>query len=132
MIIKYTFIDGENSEVEVNEDIGGIILDMNRKESNLERKERYHCYSSDAAAYEGEDYASDEDILSEYIQREDNSSLYAAIDKLKEPQKSRFLQVAEGISMQEIARREGVGYYSVYKSIEAAKKNLKKFLKQGD
>ncbi len=132
MIIKYTFIDGENSEVEVNEDIGGIILDMNRKESNLERKERYHCYSSDAANYEGEDYASDEDILSEYIQREDNSSLYAAIDKLKEPQKSRFLQVAEGISMQEIARREGVGYYSVYKSIEAARKNLKKFLKQGD
>lgn len=131
MIIKYSFTDGENTEVEVSEEIGSVILDMERKESNLERKERYHCYSMDAADYEGDDYASGEDIPSDYIQREDNSELYAAIAQLKEPQRSRFLQVADGVSMQEIARREGVGYYSVYKSVEAARKNLKKTLNLG-
>nr|DAT74903.1 MAG TPA: RNA polymerase sigma factor [Caudoviricetes sp.] len=132
MIIKYNFANGENSEVEVNEEIGRVLLDMDRLESNGDRKQRYHCYSMDAADYEGSDYASDEDIPSDYINRQDASRLYAAIAQLKEPQRSRFLQAADGISMQEIARREGVGYYSVYKSVEAARKNLKKFLQQGD
>ena len=132
MKVKYEFNTGEIMEVEVSEEIGSVILDMERKESNLERKERYHCYSMDAADYEGEDYASDEDIPSDYIQRLDNSDLYAALEKLPEPQRRRLLQVADGISMQEIARRESVRYYSVFKSVEAAKKNLKKFLKQGD
>lgn len=131
MLIKYKFANGERSEVEVSEEIGQVILEMKRKESNLARKERYHCYSYDAADYEGDDYALDEDIPSEYIQREDSEALYKAMDKLPEPQKRRLLQIAEGLSMQEIARREGVGYNSVHKSIEAARKNLKKFLKDG-
>ena len=37
--------NGENSEVEVNEEIGTFILDSRREEDNLGRKERYHCYS---------------------------------------------------------------------------------------
>ena len=57
MKINYTFADGETSEVEVTEEIGNMILDSRRQESNLDRKERYHCYSSDAAEFEGEEYA---------------------------------------------------------------------------
>ena len=57
MKISYTFANGENSEVEVSEEIGTFILDSRREEDNLGRKERYHCYSMDAADYEGEDYA---------------------------------------------------------------------------
>ena len=55
--INYTFANGETSDVEVNEEIGNLILDSRREESNQDRKERYHCYSLDAAEYEGEDYA---------------------------------------------------------------------------
>ena len=44
-------------DVEVREEIGNLILDSRREESNQDRKERYHCYSLDAAEYEGEDYA---------------------------------------------------------------------------
>ena len=44
MKISYTFANGENSEVEVNEEIGTFILDSRREEDNLGRKERYHCY----------------------------------------------------------------------------------------
>lgn len=132
MKIKYEFANGERTEVEVDDAVGTIILDSRRIEENGNRRERYHCYSLEGAVYEGEDYASSEDILADYIQREDNSELYAALNKLSEPQWRRFIQVAEGFSMQEIARIEGVGYYSVFKSVEAARKKLKKFLKMGD
>ena len=47
--INYTFANGETSDVEVNEEIGNLILDSRREESNQDRKERYHCYSLDAA-----------------------------------------------------------------------------------
>ena len=56
MKIKYEFINGEKTEIEVEENIGTWILDSRRVEENLARKERYHCYSSDVA-WEGEDYA---------------------------------------------------------------------------
>ena len=49
MKIKYEFINGEKTEIEVEENIGTWILDSRRVEENLARKERYHCYSSDAA-----------------------------------------------------------------------------------
>ena len=53
MKINYTFANGETSDVEVREEIGNLILDSRREESNQDRKERYHCYSLDAAEYEG-------------------------------------------------------------------------------
>lgn len=53
MKINYTFANGEISDVEVSEEIGTMILDSRREESNLDRKERYHCYSLDGAEFEG-------------------------------------------------------------------------------
>jgi len=129
MLVKYSFVDGEKSEVEVSEELGEMILDMERKASNLDRKERYHCYSIDAAVYEGSDYASDEDTLSDIITREDNDKLYEAIARLPEVQRSRFLRYAAGVPKLEIARQDGVAYSSVTDSVELAKKNLKKYLK---
>ena len=69
MKINYTFANGETSEVEVTEEIGNMILDSRRQESNLDRKERYHCYSSDAAEFEGEEYA-DADTPESLLERD--------------------------------------------------------------
>lgn len=55
MKIKYEFADGTVSEVEVEESIGAVIIDSRRKEDNLSRKERYHCYSLDAMPYGDKD-----------------------------------------------------------------------------
>lgn len=55
MKINYTFANREASEVDVSEEIGNVILDSRREESNFDRKERYHCYSLDAAEFEGAD-----------------------------------------------------------------------------
>lgn len=56
MKIKYEFADGTVSEVEVEESIGAVIIESRRKEDNLARKERYHCYSMDAVQFEGDEY----------------------------------------------------------------------------
>ena len=56
MKIKYEFADGTMSEVEVEESIGAVIIESRRKEDNLARKERYHCYSMDSVQFEGDEY----------------------------------------------------------------------------
>lgn len=122
MKINYTFANGEVSEVEVNEKIGTMILDSRREESNLDRKERYHCYSLDAAEFEGMDYA-DRDTPESILERiQENRHILELLEGLPEVQKRRLLLYAEGKPLREIARMEGVDHKAVKKSIEAAKK----------
>ena len=66
MLIKYESVTGEVTEVEVSEEIGAVIIDSRRKEENLARKERYHCYSLEAIDYEGKEYAS-QSITDDFI-----------------------------------------------------------------
>lgn len=125
MKIKYEFVDGTVSEVEVEESIGAVIIESRRKEDNLARKERYHCYSLDAAQFEGEEYADDfipESILMDNFEEE---RIFNALDKLSEIQRRRLLMLADGMSIREIARVEGVKHTPVLRSIERAKKIFK-------
>ena len=122
MKIKYTFANGDVSEVEVSEDVGSIIVDSRRKEDNLDRKERYHCYSYDAIDYEGEEYA-DPDTPDSLLERDELSKrVQSAMSHLSEIQVRRLTLFAEGLSIREIARMEGVDHKAVCKSIESAKK----------
>jgi len=122
MKIKYTFANGDVSEVEVGEDVGSIIVDSRRKEDNLDRKERYHCYSYDAIDYEGEEYA-DPDTPDSLLERDELSKrVQSAMSHLSEIQVRRLTLFAEGLSIREIARMEGVDHKAVSKSIESAKK----------
>lgn len=127
MKINYTFANGEVSEVEVNEEIGNVILDSRREENNLDRKERYHCYSMDAAKYEGEEYADQETPESALFLQLENKSIADAFDKLSEVQKRRLLMLAQGLSVREIARREGKDIKTIRESIEGARKKFLKF-----
>lgn len=127
MKINYTFANGEVSEVEVNEEIGNVILDSRREENNLDRKERYHCYSMDAANYEGEEYADQETPESALFLQLENKSIADAFDKLSEVQKRRLLMLAQGLSVREIARREGKDIKTIRESIEGARKKFLKF-----
>lgn len=127
MKINYTFANGEVSEVEVNEEIGNVILDSRREENNLNRKERYHCYSMDAADYEGAEYADQETPESALFLQLENKSIADAFDKLSEVQKRRLLMLAQGLSVREIARREGKDIKTIRESIEGARKKFSKF-----
>lgn len=128
MKITYKFTTGEVMEVEVSNEMGTVIVDSRRKEENLERKERYHCYSYDIAEFEGKEYADWNTPENITIQDYENSRLVDAVSKLSPVQRKRLIMLSDGLSMREIARREGVSYISVRDSIEQARKKIKKFI----
>lgn len=127
MKINYTFANGETSEVEVSEEIGTMILDSRRKEGNLERKEQYHCYSLDAAVYEGVEYTDGNTPESDLFLQLENEHIAEAFGRLSEVQKRRLLMLAEGLSLREIARREGKDIKTIRESVEGARKKFLKF-----
>ena len=57
MKIKYAFLDGTVTEVEVSDEIGAVIIDSRKAEHAQDERHRYHCYSYDAIDYEGEEYS---------------------------------------------------------------------------
>lgn len=126
MKIQWKFADGTTSEVEVTEEFGNYITASRREESNLARKERYHCYSLDAIDYEGLEYATDITPETELILEENTARINAALDKLSVTQKRRLLMFVDGLSANEIARIENVAPNAAWKSIEGAKKKFKK------
>ena len=131
MKINYTFNNGENSEVEVNEEIGEVILESRRKEENLARKERYHCVSMEDALYEGDDSIDERTPESLFMEQFDNEHIKETLDKLSETQRRRLLMLASGMTVMDISRAEGVQYAPVYRSIEAAKKIFSENFKNG-
>ena len=127
MKVNYTFADGETSDVEVSEEIGTVILDSRREEDNLARKERYHCYSLDGAGYEGERMADGETPETLLLAQEGDRHIEETLGLLSETQRRRLLMLADGLSVREIARREGKEIKTVRESIEGARKKFKKF-----
>ncbi|WP_352399424.1 hypothetical protein [Anaerotignum sp.] len=126
MKIMYKFADGTASEVEVNEEIGAVVLDSRRVEDNLGRKERYHCLSLDAVDFEGEEFADKATPESILMNEIDNQHMAETLDKLSDVQKRRLLMYAEGYTFQQIADFEQVSLLSVYESVNAARKKFKK------
>lgn len=128
MKVKYEFNNGDVTEVEVSEEIGAMIIDSRREEESAERKHRRHCYSMDAAVYKSLEYGT-EDFTEALFDDADerDARVRAAFSHLSEVQQKRLLLLAGGMSVREIARREGKSFRTVYDSIEAAKKKFLKF-----
>ena len=133
MKIKYESVTGEITEVEVSEEIGAVIIDSRRKEENLARKERYHCYSLDAIKYGDNDKfapTTGETPLTELIRNEDNSYIYEAFSKLSDIQQRRLLMFASGMTLREIAAEEKVHFTVVQESLNAGRKKFLKFFRK--
>lgn len=133
MKIKYTFANGEVTEVEVSEEIGAVIIDSRRKEENLARKERYHCYSLDATKYGDTDIfapSTGETPLTELVRDEDKSYIYEAFSKLSDIQQRRLLMFASGMTLREIAAEEKVHFTVVQESLNAGRKKFLKFFRK--
>ena len=125
MKIKYEFADGTVSEVEVEESVGAVIIDSRRKEDNLSRKERCHCLSLDALDFEGAEFADEDTPESILMGNLEEERISDALDKLSEVQRRRLLMLADGMSIREIARVEGVKHTPVLRSVERARKIFK-------
>ena len=128
MKISSEFVNGETAEVEVSESIGAVIIDSRRDEASDNRRERRYNYSLDAITYEGEEYGGNDFAKEMFDDRhERNAHVREAFSHLSDVQKRRLIMLAAGLSVREIARREGKNFKSVYESIEAAKKKFLQF-----
>lgn len=129
MLIKYKSVTGEVNEIDVDEFYGTLIIDSRRKEDSANRKHRRHCWSLDAIDYEGMEYADPEDFVEELVDDtpERNARIRECFAKLTDVQQRRMLMVASGLSLREIARREGKDIKTIRESVEGARKKFLKF-----
>ena len=125
MKIRYTFDNGETSEVEVSEEIGEFIVSSRRKEETDNRRERYHCLSSNTMDFEGMEY-SVQDTMEDLLTELENKRIKRAFSHLTETQQRRILMLAAGLSEREISRLEDKEIKTIRESIDSARK---KFLK---
>lgn len=128
MKIKYEFVTGA-VEVEVTDDWGTILVDLDRQEYNINHKEtRRHC-SLDAYNLDDTLFPSDVDVLRDILRAEDAERLYSAIAKLEPRQQKLIRQVFfEGRGYTDIARSEGLDESAVRHATTRALKKLKKLL----
>ncbi len=129
MKITYEFVTGEISEVEVDESLGGMLLDLDRQQYNNDQKETRRHVSLDGMDYEGELFASAEDTEGEAERREDMARLYSAMEILSPSQRELVKKVYfEERTFASIAREEGVGESAIRDRMKRIHKKLEKNL----
>ena len=131
MEIKYKFANGEESYVEVSEEIGAAILESRRKEENLNKKEyRHSAYSIDAIEYTGEDLVDKDTIESLLSNKEERDQVDGFLLTLTEVQRRRLEMRLDGMNMSEIARTEATTLRAIKKTfLQILEKYLKFFKK---
>ncbi len=129
MKITYEFVTGEVSEVEVDERLGGMLLDLDRQQYNNDKKETRRHVSLDGMDYEGELFASAEDTEGEAERREDMARLFSAMEALSTSQRELVKKVYfEERTFASIAREEGVGESAIRDRMKRIHKKLEKNL----
>lgn len=129
MLIKYAFLDGTTTEVEVSEKIGTVVLDLDRQEYNANHREtRRHC-SLETFDLDGNLLPSKDDVEMDFIKSEENGRLYAAISQLN-PRQQKLINSLyfEGRKVTDLAKEEGVHWTAITHAVERALKKLKKIL----
>lgn len=127
--VRYEFITGEISEIEVNGDFGELLVDFERQEYNNNHRETRRHVSLDGMDYEGEIFASVADTAGEMESREDISRLYNAMGSLSPAQRELIVKVYfKKIRIVDIARAEGVTEAAIRNRLQKIYARLKKFL----
>ena len=129
MKIRYEFVNGEISEIEVDDSLGELLVDFDRQEYNNDHKETRRHVSLDGMEYEGELFISEADTADEVERREEMARLLRAMETLTPSQRELVLKVYfEKMRISDIARAEGVSKQSVHERVGRALKRLKKSL----
>lgn len=128
MKIKYEFAD-ETIEIEVDENWGAVLIELDRQEYNNNQTEtRRHC-SLEAYNLDGNYVANGDDVEEAFFITEDNRKLYAAIKKL-EPRQQYLIEQVYFLRRKQVdlAEEEGVSKAAITYAVQRAVKKLKKFL----
>lgn len=126
MKLTYKSVTREVTEIEVCEYYGNLVIDSRREEESGNRKYRRHNLSLDAITYEGLEYADPDNPETILLKKELSEKIGESFLTLTEIQQRRMIMLAGGMSLREIARREGVDIKTIRESIEGAQKKFKK------
>lgn len=128
MKIKYEYAN-ETVEIEVSDDWGYILVDLDRQEYNTNHKEtRRHC-SLEAYNLDDALIPSEANVEGEMLKNQDIDALYAAIEKLQPQQRDLVRRVYfDGEKLADIARAEGVSKAAITNRMSKIISSLKKFL----
>ena len=129
MKIRYVFVNGEVFEIEVEEALGGLLLELDRQEANNTRAETRRHVSLSELSYEGSLFDAGIDVPEAVWARISAEALREALQKLPAAQRELIVQVYfQGCRPAEIARAEGVSRQSVSERLQRALKKLQKYL----
>ena len=130
---RYHFSNGETVFIEIPDDWGEILIDLDRQEYNNDHKETRRHYSLEGKVYEGMDYAvEDPGLEALFADSTDEERLRAAIQKLAPDQQAMIRAIYfEGVSVNDYAARMarmGVTQSAISHRLQTVKKKLKKLL----
>ena len=129
MKIRYSFVN-ETISIDVPDDWGEILIDLDRQEYNNDHKETRRHYSLEGKVYEGMDYAvEDPGLEALFAGPTDEERVRAAIQKL-DPDQQKMVQAIyfENVSVNDYAARMGVTQSAISHRLQTVKKKLKKLL----
>ncbi len=129
MKIQYKFAT-ETISIDVPNDWGEILIDLDRQEYNNDHKETRRHYSLEAKVYEGMDYAAEDSGLEAiFAGPTDEERLHTAIRQLSPDQQAMIRAIYfDGVSVNDYAARMGVTQSAISHRLQTVKKKLKKLL----
>ncbi len=122
-ILQYVFANGDVVQIEVEDSFATVIHADRRKEQSYARKVRRHEARLENFSYEDRKYFSDEDSPERLlIRKEENEAISEEIENMSTIHKRRLLMYLDGLTYEEIAKRENVTVGAVAYSMKAARK----------
>ena len=126
MKVRYEFVNGEVSEIEVDDSLGELLVDFDRQEYNNDHKETRRHVSLDGMEYEGELFISEADTEGEVERREELAQLLRAMEALSPAQRELVQQVFfEKRKIVDIAREEGVSHVAIHDRLKRIYRKIK-------
>ncbi len=129
MKIQYKFAT-ETISIDVPNDWGEILIDLDRQEYNNDHKETRRHYSLEGKVYEGMDYAAEDSGLEAlFAGPTDEERLHTAIRQLSPDQQAMIRSIYfDGVSVNDYAAWMGVTQSAISHRLQTVKKKLKKSL----
>lgn len=129
MKIKYNFAN-EAIEIEIDEQWGDVLIDLDRREYNNNHSETRRHISLDGMDYEGDMFADiHADIAVQLEAAAEEDALYKAMQTLLPEQKELLHQIFfENRSVADIARQQGVSHVAILERLKRIYRQLEKKL----
>ena len=129
MKIKYEFVTGEISEIEVEDSLGELLVDMDRLEYNVNHKETRRHVLLSAIDPADRFLTAEENLLQDLIDEEDHEKLMEAIRKLQPQQQELLYRMYwKGEKQRDIAKEDDVSERAITGRMQKIYASLKKFM----